>query len=204
MRIRIYVMCLRITVTLTYVTSTLDHVLTTSLPRSKNSRTWRGRGQNETISDFYYVLTTSPPRPYNVRTTSLLRPSRFHYVLNTRSPSSSRFYYVLATSSQRPSSSYHARTTFPARSNCKYRYINQSYILSSTPLAVGRNAHAEANKILSFYFSFCEIAQVQPVHQVRHDVIEGEQVARVHLCSCFRFRYDLNKSESNCLRVRDN
>ena len=34
------------------VTSTLDHVLTTSLPRSKNSRTWRGRGQNETISDF--------------------------------------------------------------------------------------------------------------------------------------------------------
>ena len=35
-----------------YVTSTLDHVLTTSLPRSKNSRTWRGRGQNETISDF--------------------------------------------------------------------------------------------------------------------------------------------------------
>ena len=34
------------------VTSTLDHVLTTSLPRSKNSRTWRGRGQNETILDF--------------------------------------------------------------------------------------------------------------------------------------------------------
>ena len=35
----------------TNVTSTLDHVLTTSLPRSKNSRTWRGRGQNETNSD---------------------------------------------------------------------------------------------------------------------------------------------------------
>ena len=34
------------------VTSTLDHVLTASLPRSKNSRTWRGRGQIETISDF--------------------------------------------------------------------------------------------------------------------------------------------------------
>ena len=34
------------------VTSTLDHVLTTSLPRSKNSRTWRGRGQTETMSDF--------------------------------------------------------------------------------------------------------------------------------------------------------
>ena len=35
-----------------YVTSTLDHVLTASLPRSENSRTWRGRGQNVTISDF--------------------------------------------------------------------------------------------------------------------------------------------------------
>ena len=68
--------------------------------------------------------------------------------------------------------------------------------LSSTPLVGGRNAHIEAffqltangapNKILSFYFS-CEIAQVQPVHQVRHDVLEGEQVARVLLCSCFDF-----------------
>ena len=62
---------------------------------------------------------------------------------------------------------------------------------------VGRNAHTEAffqliakgapNKILSFYFPFCEIAQVQPVHQVRHGVLEGEQVARVLLCSCFNF-----------------
>ena len=81
-------------------------------------------------------------------------------------------------------------------------------MLSSTPLVVGRNAHTEAffqltakgapNKIVSFYFSV-------PVHQVRHDVLEGEQVARVLLCSCFDSdRYDLNKSESNCLRVRDN
>ena len=70
-------------------------------------------------------------------------------------------------------------------------------MLSSIPLEVDRNAHTEAffqliakgapNKILYFYFSFCEIAQVQPVHQVRHDVLEGEQVARVHLCSCFDF-----------------
>ena len=69
--------------------------------------------------------------------------------------------------------------------------------LSSTPLVVGRNAHTEVffqliangspNKVLSFYSSFCEIAQVQPVHQVRHDVLVGEQVARVLLCSCSDF-----------------
>ena len=69
--------------------------------------------------------------------------------------------------------------------------------LSSTLLVVGRNAHTEAffqliakgapNKVLSLYSSFCEIAQAQPVHQVRHDVLEGEQVARVLLCSCFDF-----------------
>ena len=55
--------------------------------------------------------------------------------------------------------------------------------LSSTPIVVGRNAHTEAsfqliakgapNKILPFYSSSCEIAQVQPVHQVRHDVSGG-------------------------------
>ena len=131
----------------------------------------------------YYVPATSLSRPHQVLTTSFTFPLRPQYGLT---PSSSRFHYVLATSSQRPSSSYHARTTFPARSNCKY--INQSYMLSSTPLVVGRNAHTEAffqliakgapNKILSFYFSV-------PVHQVRHDVLEGEQVARVLLCSCF-------------------
>ena len=72
----------------------------------------------------YYVPATFLLRPHHV----LLRPSRFHYVLNTRSPSSSRFHHVLATSSQRPNSSYHARTTFPVRSNSKY--INQSCIKS--------------------------------------------------------------------------
>ena len=69
--------------------------------------------------------------------------------------------------------------------------------ISSTPLVVGRIAHTEdsfqliakgaPNKILPFYSSSCEKAQVQPVHQVRHDVLEGEQVTRVLLCSCFDF-----------------
>ena len=69
--------------------------------------------------------------------------------------------------------------------------------LSYTPLVDGRNAHTEAffqliakgapKKVLSFYSSICEMAQVQPVHQVRHDVLEGDEVARVLVCSCFDF-----------------
>ena len=73
-----------------YVTSTLDHVLTTSLPRSKNSRTWRGRGQNETISDFE-VPTTSLLRPRHVFITSAPRP---YYVLHVSTTSSIRAHQV--------------------------------------------------------------------------------------------------------------
>ena len=132
MRIRIYVMCLRITVTLTYVTSTLDHVLTTSLPRSKNSRTWRGRGQNETISDFE-VPTTSLLRPRHVLITSAPRP---YYVLHVSTTSSIRAHQVhpvSTTSLLRPHKGQAVHTT---------RELRFQHVLTVNTVFVLISAHA--------------------------------------------------------------
>ena len=87
-----------------------------------------------------------------------------------------RPYYVSATSLLRPYHILNTFFTFPLRPQYALTEAFFQLIAKGAP-----------NKILSFYSSFCEIAQVQPVHQVRHGVLEGELVARVLLCSCFDF-----------------